>query len=277
MSLTEKQVPWTGPYALATNTQGHPSRGPTCEALKRALSRAGAPSLPWREFDRHYNKALEEAWDWYDKKHGFAPGDGYGKGRWNRLRGMMADSQGQHAGEYALDFYGRKLIQDEAHETADSDQLYVLQRYITEFCLAAIRNEPNWHYSQDRPFKLNINPSASSIHSDCSGFVVQAVDYARRKTSFTDDVRDPSKYDFKGYGNTDDDEDGWPHISAPFRVGDLAHFANERHVVICIQAGDRASAVWASHGREGGPETVRLSTYRTNDFMFVVRPSYLPD
>lgn len=278
MPLTEKQVPWTGPYSLAGNTQGNPSKGPTCEALKRALSRAGAPQLPWQEFDQHFNKKLEAALDWYDKKVGAIPGNGYGKGRWTRLRAMRAQADGPHAGEYALDDYGRKLIQDEAHETADSDELYVLQKFITEFCVAAVKNEPNWHYSMNRPFKLDINPSAASISSDCSGFVVQAVDYARRKVAgLRDEVYDPSKYDFKGYGNTDDDEDGWPHISSPFRVGDLAHFANSRHVVICIQAGDRSGAVWASHGREAGPETIRLSTYRTEDFMFVVRPKYIPD
>lgn len=277
MALTEKQVPWTGPYSLAGNTQGNPSKGPTCEALKRALSRAGAPSLPWQEFDQHYNKKLEEAWDWYDHKVGAVLGNGYGKGRWTRLRSMKARTDGPHAGEWALDDYSRKLIQDEAKETADSDELWVLQKLITEFCLLAVKNEPNWHYSQNRPFKLNINPSASSIQSDCSGFVVQSVDYARRKTTFMEKVVDPSKYDFKGYGNTDDDEDGWPHISAPYWVGDLAHFSNERHVIICIQAGDRSTAIWASHGREGGPETVRLSTYRPEDFLFVVRPKYLPD
>lgn len=276
MPLTDKQVPWTGPYSLVGNTAGNPSKGPTCEALKRALSRAGAPQLPWQEFDQHYNKKLEEAWDWYDRRVGAGSGNnGYSKGRWERLRSMRANSNGPHAGEYALDQYGRTLIQNEAGETSDSDALTMLQRFITEFVKAAIKNEPNWHYDQDRPVRLDIDPSAGYIKSDCSGFVIQTVDYARRKANLFGSVRDPSKYNWSGYGNTDDDEDGWDHVSSPFRVGDLAHFANERHVIICYQAGDRATALWGSHGREGGPETVKLSTYRVEDFMFVVRPEYI--
>ena len=152
----------------------------------------------------------------------------------------------------------------------------MLQTKITEFIKKAIANEPAWHYDQDRPVRLDINPSAGFVNSDCSGFVIQAVDYARRQANMYGSIRDPSKYRFTGYGNTDDDEDGWQHVSSPYRVGDLAHFSNERHVIICYKAGDRATALWGSHGREGGPESVSLATYRVNDFMFVVRPEYFP-
>lgn len=275
MSLTEKQAPYTGPYGLSTST--NKSKGPTVEALKRALSRAGAPSLPWQEFDQHYNVRLEDAWDWYDRKVGAGiTNNGYAKGRWERLRSMRADPGGQHAGEYALDQYGRTLIQNEAGLTSDSDELTRLQKYITEFVKAAIANEPNWHYDMSRPVRLDISPTAAFVKSDCSGFVIQSADYARRWANLFGSVVDPSKYHWSGYGNTDDDEDGWPHVSAPYRVGDLAHFANERHVIICYKEGDRTTALWGSHGREGGPESVNLSTYRVNDFMFVVRPDYLP-
>ena len=121
MALTEKQCPWTGPFAVAGNTSGNPSKGPTVEAMKRALSRAGAPSLPWQEFDQHYSKKVEAAWDWYDSHHGAVAGNGYGKGRWGRLRAMKVPAGGPHAGEWALDDYALKLIHDEAHESADSD------------------------------------------------------------------------------------------------------------------------------------------------------------
>lgn len=273
--LTVLQVPYTGPYGLATGP--NKSKGPTAEALKRALSRAGAPSLPWQDFDQHYNVRLEEAWDWYDRKVGAGgTNNGYSKGRWERVRSMRANPDGPHAGEYALDQYGRTLIQNEAGLTSDSDDLTRLQKYITEFVKAAIANEPNWHYDMSRPVRLDISPSGAFIKSDCSGFVIQAVDYARRWANLVGSVRDPSKYSFTGYGNTDDDEDGWPFVSAPFRVGDLAHFSNSRHVIICFKPGDRATALWGSHGREAGPEAVRLDTYRTEDFMFVVRPEYLP-
>lgn len=278
MPLSEKQVPWTGPYSLAGNDAGNPSKGPTCEALKRALSRAGAPSLPWQEFDGHYNLKLEEAWDWYDRKVSAGTGNnGYSKGRWQRLRSMKARHDGPHAGEWALDTYGMKLIQDEAGETSDSDALTVLQQHMVVFVKAAIKNEPNWHYDMSRPVKLDIDPAAGFIRSDCSGFVIQATDYARRQANLFGTVRDPSKMNWSGYGNTDLYEDDWPKIGSPYRVGDLAHFANERHVVICYQAGDRSTALWGSHGREGGPESIKLSTYRVEDFMFVVRPQYIPD
>jgi hypothetical protein len=278
MPLTEKQVPWTGPYALANNSFGHKSKGPTCEAMKRALSRAGAPSLPWTEFDQHYNQKVEQAWDWWDQKQGLTGNNGYGKGRWERLRAMPARVDGQHAGEYALDSYGQKLIQDEAGATSDSTELEVFQRYFTEFCKLAIENEDNWHYDQGRPVKLNINPSAGSVHSDCSGFGIQCADYARRKAGMMGTVQDPSKQGWSGWGNTDEYEDDWPKIGSPFRVGDAAHFHSERHVLWCHQAGNIETAKWTSHGQESGPDAVTLATYSRypSEFMFVVRPGYIP-
>lgn len=284
--LSADQVPNTSPYSLVTGP--HKSQGPTAEALKRALSRAGAPSLPWREFDNHYNQDLENAWDWYDQKHGAGTGNnGYGDGRWQRLRQMRTDPNGEHPNEWALDAYGQKLIQDEyeaAHppppdpppKPPPTVPIDVFRRYMTEFVKKAIANEPAWHYNMSRPVVVNIDPSARNIQSDCSGFVIQAADYARRKANLMNVVQDPAKWKFSGFGNTDWYEDDWPKVWAPYRVGDLAHYANSRHVIVCYQPGDRNTALWGSHGREGGPESVRLSTYRVNDFMFVVRPFYIP-
>lgn len=279
MPLSEQDVPYTGPYGLASGP--NKSKGPTAEAMKRALSRAGAPSLPWRDFDSYYNQDLEDAWDWYDRKHGAGSGnDGYGEGRWERLRSMRTNPDGEHPGEWALDDYAQTLIQNEASDTTPPTPppevpAVAFFRYMTEFIKKAIANEPAWHYNQSRPVRLNIDPSGSNIQSDCSGFVIQAADYARRKANLMTAAQDPAKFRWSGYGNTDYWEDDWQRVWAPYRVGDLAHYANSRHVTICYQAGDRASALWGSHGREGGPESVRLSTYRVNDFMFVVRPLYL--
>lgn len=272
--LTEKQVPYTGPYSMAGNGK---HQGPTAEAMKRALSRAGAPSLPWTDFNNVYNQALENAWDWYDAKHSAGTANnGYAKGRWERLRAMMADPGGQHPGEHALDSYGQTLIQNEAKETSSSTPMATLQGFITEFCRLAIANADAWHYSQARPVALNINPSASSIQSDCSGIIIQCLDYARRKATLIASCQDPAKQNWTGYGNTDYYEDDWPKVSGPYRVGDLAHFANSRHVVLCYQAGSRDTALWLSNGKESDPQTVKLASYRPEDFMFVVRPDYLP-
>ncbi len=269
--LTSAQVPYTGPYSLATGPSK--SKGPTAEALKRALSRMGAPSLPWTDFDQHYNKNLEEAFDWFD------PGkDGYGEGRWNKIRAARVPIGRDHAGEYALDFYSRKLIQDEAGATSGGDEMSRFFGFFREFCLAAIRNEPNWHYDQGRPFGLPIDPSAAFVKADCSAFGVMAADYARRKAGLMPQVQDPAKWRFTGIGNTDTFEDDWPKIGAPFWVGDAAHFHSDRHVIWCIKPGTIATAEWASHGREAGPELLKLPTYSRfpSEYMFTVRPEYLP-
>jgi hypothetical protein len=280
MTLSPEKVPYTGPYAQADNPRDYRSKGPTVEALKRALSRMGAPSLPWREFDQHYNADLEKAFDWFD------PGgqNGYGDGRWKLIRGAIVPPGRTHTGDYALDEYGQKLIQDEADAAAQpgppepkpSDAFF---EAFVKFANDAIGNEAAWHYDQDRPVALNVNPKAGNVWSDCSGFGIQAADYARRKASRMDDAQDPAKQSWSGYGNTDLYEDDWPKISAPFRVGDAMHFANPRHVIWCIQKGDVHSSVWVSHGQEGGPDRVDLDSYSRypGDYMFAVRPKYLPD
>lgn len=230
--------------------------------------------MPWTDFDAHYNQRLEAAFDWFD------PGgrNGYAKGRWEKIRGARIPAGRPNAGDYALDLYSRKLIQDEAGVVADSDDEGVFFGFITEFMRAAIRNQVNWHYSQTRPFALDINPSANLVRSDCSAFGVQAADYARRKAGLMAQAQDPAKQGWSGYGNTDLFEDDWPKIGSPFRVGDAAHFHSERHVIWCIKPGTIATAEWASNGREAAPELVTLGAYDRfpSEYMFTVRPEYLP-
>lgn len=265
--LTEKQVPYTGPYGLATS--GLKSKGPTCEALKRALSRLGF--LPWGDFDRHYNQPLEAALDKFD------PGgkNGYGDGRWKKLRAAVVPAGLPHAGEPALDFAARTIIQNEAGVTSTSSGEAVVQRYIAEFWKIAIANAGIWHYSQNRPFKIDVDP-AKGGGSDCSGMVVQAVRYAGRKSGLQ--VVDPAKQNFTGFGNTDWFEDDWPKVGSPFRIGDLGHFHSERHVIQCIQAGNVQTAVWGSNGGEAAPEQFTLATYSRfpEEFLYVVRPELVP-
>ena len=103
--LTEKQCPWTGPYGLPSS--GLKSKGPTCEALKRAMSRLG--HLEWSDgFDDQFNLRLQRALSEWD------PGAaGYGKRRWEKIRAARVPKGLDHAGEYALDATAQQLIRDD--------------------------------------------------------------------------------------------------------------------------------------------------------------------
>jgi murein DD-endopeptidase MepM/ murein hydrolase activator NlpD len=104
--LTEKQCPWTGPYGLAES--GLPSKGPTNEALKRAMSRLGF--RPWEpdKWDDNFNKPLADDLAQWD------PGNsGYGPGRWTKIRSARVPAGKPHAGEYALDQTALDLIMED--------------------------------------------------------------------------------------------------------------------------------------------------------------------
>lgn len=265
--LTPKAFPYTGPYGLPSSA--HRSKGLTAEALKRAMGRMGF--LAWTDFDQHYNRKLEAALDLWD------PGkDGYGEGRWEKIRGAVIPSGLDHAGEFALDRYARKLVQDEAGETSSSTDEARVMVQIEGFWRLAIANAAKWGYSQDRPFRVEVDPAAGG-ESDCSAMPVQAAAWAGRKTGV--EVVDPSKNGFSGFGNTDLYEDDWPVVGSPFRIGDLAHFHSERHVIQCVKAGTVETAEWGSNGREAAPELIRLPTYAhfPSEFLFVVRPDLVVD
>lgn len=264
--LTDRQVPYTGPYGRPES--GLKSKGPTAEALKRAMGRMGF--MPWNDYDQHFNDALAEALSEWN------PGSaGYGEGRWKKIRGARVPEGRTHEGEYALDLYARKLIQDEAGETSESDKEALVQRYITEFWQKAIQNRSRWHYTQNRPFRVDVDPSGAYILGDCSSTPVQALYYAGKKAKAK--VVDPAKQGFSGFGNTDLFEDNWPVVGAPFRVGDLAHFHSSRHVVQCIRAGTVTTAVWGSNGKEADPQSFTLPQYSRypEEFLYVVRPPLL--
>ncbi len=104
--LTEAQCPWTGPYGLPAS--GLRSKGPTPEALKRAMSRLGY--MPWLGdgFDEHFNQVLSDALNEFDPGH-----SGYGQGRWIKLRSAKVPKGMAHAGEYALDATALELIRQD--------------------------------------------------------------------------------------------------------------------------------------------------------------------
>lgn len=264
MSLTVKQCPYTGPYAN-TNTK-YPSKGPTVIALKRAMSRLGYMDWKGTEFTDEWpaGQALDKGFRHW-QLDGDMPSDGvYGQQAWKTLRTAKIPT-GTHKGEWALDAYALDLIKDEwaSGQVPDEDDI---RAKITEFCRVAESNEDSWHYRQARPVDVSVDPAATYVWSDCSGYVIQAYHYAKRKTGLL--IPDPAKQGWTGYGNTDWYEDDHPQVQSPFKVGDLAHWYG--HVAVCRKAGGEATAVWSSHGQEAGPQPVSLH-YRS-DLRFVVRP-----
>lgn len=271
--LTERQVPYTGPYGLTTGP--YKSRGPTAEACKRFMGRIGL--MDWHDYDRHWNATLGAAMAKYKKKHGLSADPSYGKLVWAVMRSQKVPSGRPNAGEYAFDFYARKLIQDEARVTSDSEIMDQVQYHIRQFWLKAIAHNEIWHYDQGRPKDTTVDPEKGG-YSDCSMMVIQAVRYAWTMTDH--ETLDPAKWKFTGWGNTDWYEDDWPRIGQPYRIGDLAHFQNERHVIQCIKEGNVDTAQWGSNGSERAPELIGSlrSYYRYPDeFMFVVRPQLIPE
>lgn len=268
--LTEQQAPYTGPYGLSTS--GFKSKGPTAEALKRAMGHL--KRMPWREYDQQYNLALWEAIAQYkiDKNIHIRKDGSYGEAAWIALRKDTYWKNGKKLP--AFDSYSQKLLQDEKGLTSTSEKEAFAQKYITEYWTLAIANEPNIHYDQKRPNATYVNPT-STYGSDCSMMVIQASGYAMERSGLK--LVDPAKQNWSGFGNTDMYEDDWPKIGAPFRVGDLSHFQNERHVIECIHAGDIATAVWGSHGQEAGPMSYKLTEYSRypSEYMFSVRPDIL--
>lgn len=259
------------------------AHGPDLIAYKRALSRAGR--WPWNP----------SAWD--DAfSNAFAHGSSVGGIENSGVAGLQAQSgldatgwldeatfeilrtsvipKGRrfvHSGEPLFDSVCITLLVRASKQFAVPVQGDAeIRSAISEFLEKAEANEPRWHYSQNRPVKVDVNPSAASIQSDCSGIVIQAYAFAKKTTGLN--VADPAKQRWSGYGNTDLFEDDHPHVTdGQYRVGDLAHYKG--HVCICRKAGDATTSVWTSHGQESGPEARSLH-YRS-DFRFVVRPPLL--
>lgn len=271
--LSEEQFPWTTGYGLPKGSLK--SKGNTAEALKRAVSRLGKHE--WQEFDQHYTLWLWEAVADLKIKWGIRkasdPRDGsYGKAFWQAIRTKKVPTGQPHAGEWALDLYSRKIVQDEAGFIAVNTDLAKVQAKITEFWQILIAHNDVWHYSQVRPNDPTVDP-AKGGYNDCSFAVIQAHRYAQEKTGIA--VPDPARWKYNGYGNTDWYMDDWPKIGSPFRVGDLAHFHSERHVIECIKPGTFDTAVWGSNGSERAPEQISplRGYYRFPDeYMFTVRP-----
>jgi hypothetical protein len=257
--------------------------GPDLIAYKRALSRAGR--WPWNPggWDDAYSNAFAHGASikalgtsgmaGLQGQSRLDPSGWLDETTFEILRtSLVPKGRGlAHAGEPLFDSVSIRLLVKAGKQFAEpAAGEKEIRAAIAEFCERAEANEPRWHYLQNRPVKVDVDPSAASIGSDCSGIVIQAYRYAMKKTGL--DVADPAKQRWSGYGNTDLYEDDHPQITdGQYLVGDLAHYKG--HVCICRKAGDATTSLWTSHGQESGPEPRSLH-YRS-DFRLVVRPPLL--
>lgn len=112
MGIPASECPYTGPYSIAGNGL---HEGPTAEALKRAMKRAqfGFSNKDLGELNQVFNQDLEGSLDRWD------PGgqDGYGEGRWEKIRNLKCPPESPSQGQWALDEYALRLIRDEAMRT----------------------------------------------------------------------------------------------------------------------------------------------------------------
>jgi len=268
VSVSEKDAPFTEPYAKAGNPSGFKSKGPTALAVKRALSHLGF--LLWEpdEWDDQWNDKLNRAAaEWKVKRELIPLGstDGsWGEKAHTEMRGTWFGPDKKPA----FDGESQRLLKEEKAAQKPPPAKLTFDEALTEFCEEAI-NQP-WNYSQNRAIDVTINPDDANVDSDCSGSVIQGYAYANRRAGAN--VPDPSKYGYAGWGNTWDDEDGHPKVTnGQFKVGDLAHY--DGHVCVCYHAGNADTADWFSFGSE--PPSQRKLHYRS-DFKFVVRPPRSP-
>lgn len=108
MPISVGDCPYTGPYSVSGEGK---HKGPTAEALKRAMKRAqfGFSNKKLDDLTQDFNSDLEKALDKWD------PGkDGYGEGRWKKIRSLRCPAESPHEGEWALDEYAQRLIRDES-------------------------------------------------------------------------------------------------------------------------------------------------------------------
>lgn len=268
MGLSEKQAPFTEPYAVAGNPKGFKAKGPTAEAVKRALAHLGF--LDWDPpYDQHWNATVNEAAAAWKRKRGIIPADSddgsWGKKAHDVMRSAWYEKDGEQ--QPAFDSYSQNLLQEEKEGQAPVDAPAQVQAKITEFCERAIA-EPDWYYSQNRAVDVSVSPEGPNT-SDCSGSTIQAFHYAKRETGLN--VQDPAQQGWSGYGNTNYYEDDWPKVtSGQYIVGDLAHY--DGHVCVCYHPGNESTANWFSFGSE--PPSSRKLHYRS-DFRKVVRPKLI--
>jgi hypothetical protein len=133
------------------------------------------------------------------------------------------------------------------------------------YCNAAAKNEPNIHYSQQRPFTYLDNIGFGVHTLDCSGFVGNCYWNAKHDTKIY--LEDPLNCKYTGVGYTGTMETYLRskgkrvYKANGYLVGDIAMFNG--HTMICSKEGTAKTSKWTSHGQEAGPNVVALH-YRSD-------------
>lgn len=145
---------------------------------------------------------------------------------------------------------------------------------LTKFFTLSEQHAAAIHYSQHRPFDPSVSPSG--FVGDCSSYVTQSFEYAKRTTGIQ--LHDPNgTVEFDGWGFSGTTLASNLHYGVPdgrtYFVGDIAICGtmwNTVHEFICKKGGDATTSLWSSHGSEAGPREEKLH-YRPDVFI-VVRP-----
>jgi hypothetical protein len=136
---------------------------------------------------------------------------------------------------------------------------------ISNYCAAAVGNEPRIHYSQARPFRFYDSIGVGNVVLDCSGFVINCFWNAGHDLKVY--LADPGGQKYSGWGYTGSMETwlrahGKRVVEANgYLVGDIAMY--DGHTTVCSKAGSKTTSRWTSHGFEGGPIVVALH-YRSD-------------
>ena len=247
-------VPYPRPLILG-------DQGIDVEGLGRALCKTGfyVPltqfSKSGQQWRRTYGGGKRDAINALRKQAGYAM-----TGQYNLAVHDLMEKRGYFDAK-AIDLISR-------YEPPPPPAPVRIRAAMTDFCLRAEAHESVWHYTQNRPFSGYGNDPESTHYGDCSAYCSLVYFWAKQETGLN--IPDPTRYNYSGYGNTGDDLDGHPRVSAPYQIGDLAHY--EGHVSICRKPGSASVAVFSSFGKEAGPNETKLN-YR-NDLRFVCRPPF---
>lgn len=142
--------------------------------------------------------------------------------------------------------------------------------------LAGIANEPRIHYDQARRFYYDDQVGVGNSTFDCSGWVGNAFWNAMHDLGVY--IHDPLDCKYTGIGNTSTLEaylraHGKKVTTQGFLIGDIARVGVglHSHVIYCYKAGTAKTALWVSHGWEGGPLSVKWAEYRVDEHVGVWR------
>jgi hypothetical protein len=142
----------------------------------------------------------------------------------------------------------------------------LVRNLIADFCADAEAVEWKWSYTQQRPYTGLGKPAGSGHDNDCSSYVALVFHHASHEAGVF--LADPLGYRYSGYGYTGSQimwlkANGSPAPKGKYLIGDMAIWgfgvSGTTHTAVCRKRGTGETAVWSSHGNEGGPEGVKLS------------------